>query len=262
MRSTAAPQNAENGLKMELWGITDSGKVRKHNQDVFQMFICDDKDIAVLVVCDGMGGANAGNIASDLAASAFIKYVKEEIESISDDYTQADIAMMMTNAVLAANTEVYEKSFEDEEFSGMGTTLTAAISTKHGEVVANVGDSRLYHITENEIVQITRDHSVVEDMIERGEITRVEARRHPSRNLITRALGTGVYEPPDIFFMEMKSSDTIILCSDGLTNVVLDSEIQLELEHGATVRESCEILVDKALERGAPDNVTVVILKK
>ena len=247
---------------MELWGITDSGKVRKHNQDVFQVFSNEDKNIAVLVVCDGMGGANAGNVASQLAADSFMKYMQEEIEKLSDDYTQGDIASLMTNAVLTANTEVYEKSMDDEEFAGMGTTLTAAVSTTHGEVVANVGDSRLYHISGDDIKQITRDHSVVEDMIERGEITRNEARRHPSRNLITRALGTGVYEPPDIFFILIKDTDTIILCSDGLTNVVLDNEILAEINSGSAVREICEILVDKALERGAPDNVTVVILRK
>jgi len=247
---------------MELWGITDSGKVRKHNQDVFQTFKSDDKNIAVLVVCDGMGGANAGNIASELAADSFMNFMRTEIEALNENYTQDDIADIMTNAVLAANADVYEKSLEDEEFAGMGTTLTAAVSTAEGEVVANVGDSRLYHVSNDGIKQITRDHSVVEDMIERGEITRTEARRHPSRNLITRALGTGIYEPPDIFFVEMNDEDSIILCSDGLTNVVLDNEIKKELTSGATVRENCEILVDKALERGAPDNVTVVILKK
>jgi len=247
---------------MELWGITDSGKVRKHNQDVFQMFINDDKNIAVLVVCDGMGGANAGNVASELAAESFMKFMQTEISSLNDDFNRDNIAEIMTNAVLAANVDVYEKSLEDEEFAGMGTTLTAAVSAADFEVVANVGDSRLYHISKSGIQQITRDHSVVEDMIERGEITRTEARRHPSRNLITRALGTGIYELPDIFFVEMDSEDSIILCSDGLTNVVLDNEIQSELQRGATVRESCEILVDKALDRGAPDNVTVVILKK
>jgi len=247
---------------MELWGITDSGKLRKHNQDVFQMLSNKDKDIAVLVVCDGMGGANAGNIASELAADAFMDHMKSKIEELSDEYTQDDIAIMMTDAVLAANTVVYDKSLEDEEFAGMGTTLTAAVSTGDGEVVANVGDSRLYHVNKKRITQITRDHSVVEDMIERGEITRNEARRHPSRNLITRALGTGINEPPDIFFIKMKSGESIILCSDGLTTVVMDNEIQFELLRGVTVRESCEVLVDMALERGAPDNVTVVILKK
>jgi len=247
---------------MELWGITDSGKVRKHNQDVFQMFSSDDKNIAVLVVCDGMGGANAGNVASELAAGEFMKYMQDEIKEIQDDFNQGDIAKIMTSAVLAANTVVFEKSLEDEEFAGMGTTLTAAVSTADGEVAANVGDSRLYHVTKDKITQITRDHSVVEDMIERGEITRFEARRHPSRNLITRALGTSVYEPPDIFFVKTKKDDSIILCSDGLSNVVLDNEIKEELLRGTTVKKSCEVLVDKALERGAPDNVTVVILKK
>jgi len=247
---------------MELWGITDSGKVRKHNQDVFQTLSNDDKNIAVLVVCDGMGGANAGDIASELAADAFTDLMKNKIDEIGDKYTQDDIASIMVDAVQEANKVVFIKSQEKEEFSGMGTTLTAAVSTGDGEVVVNVGDSRLYHVTKRRITQITRDHSVVEDMIERGEITRNEARRHSSRNLITRALGTGMYEPPDVFYLKMKPDEAIILCSDGLTEVVLDSEIQTELQRGATVRESCETLVDMALDRGAPDNVTVVILRK
>ena len=247
---------------MEQWGITDSGKVRKHNQDVFQVFSNEDKDITVLVVCDGMGGAKAGNIASEIAADIFMCHMKKRIDAIVTDYSRDDVVEMMIEAVLKANKAVYEKSLEDEEFSGMGTTLTAAASTGAGEVVANVGDSRLYHVTNSKITQITRDHSVVEDMIERGEITRSEARVHPNRNLITRALGTGIYEPPDIFLIKMSEGDSIILCSDGLTNVVTDNEMQFELLCGNTVRDSCEILVDMALERGAPDNVTVVILKK
>lgn len=247
---------------MELWGITDSGKVRKHNQDVFQTLSNEEKGVAVLVVCDGMGGANAGNIASKLAADAFMAHISGEISNMENSCCQREIAKIMTNAVLAANAAVYDKSMQSEEFAGMGTTLTAAISTSDGEVVANVGDSRMYHVTKSNISQITRDHSVVEDMIERGEITRNEARRHPSRNLITRALGTGVYEPPDIFFLNLNSGDFIILCSDGLSNIVLDSEMQFELLRGETARESCEVLVDMALERGAPDNVTAVILKK
>ena len=247
---------------MELWGITDSGKVRKHNQDVFQMMSTEDKDVAVLVVCDGMGGANAGNVASELAVEAFMDHVTRLIDDIKNAESQSEIAAIMIEAVMAANTSVYDKSLQDEEFTGMGTTLTAAISTANGEVVANIGDSRLYHVTKSDIKQITRDHSVVEDMIERGEIARSEARDHPSRNLITRALGTGIYEPPDIFYLDLDSGDFIVLCSDGLSNVVMDDEILLELQRGNTVRESCEALVGTALARGAPDNVTTVILKK
>ena len=247
---------------MELWGITDSGKVRKYNQDVFKTFSNEDKDIAVLVVCDGMGGANAGDVASELAADAFMDYMRKNIEGINLEFSFSEIADMMTNAVVVANSTVFMKSQQDEEHTGMGTTLTAAVSASCGEVVVNVGDSRLYHVTNSKITQVTRDHSVVEDMIERGEITRSQARWHSSRNLITRALGTGMYEPPDIFFFRMNKGESIILCSDGLTDVVLDSEIQFELLRSATVREICESLVDKALERGAPDNVTAVILRK
>jgi len=247
---------------MELWGITDSGKVRKYNQDVFKTFSNEDKDIAVLVVCDGMGGANAGDVASELAADAFMDYMRKNIEGINLEFSFSEIADMMTNAVVVANSTVFVKSQQDEEHTGMGTTLTAAVSASCGEVVVNVGDSRLYHVTNSKITQVTRDHSVVEDMIERGEITRSQARWHSSRNLITRALGTGMYEPPDIFFFRMNKGESIILCSDGLTDVVLDSEIQFELLRSATVREICESLVDKALERGAPDNVTAVILRK
>jgi len=247
---------------MELWGITDSGKVRKHNQDVYKIFSDTDKGIAVMVVCDGMGGANAGHIASQMAADEFMSHMCRKIEAMTEISSMQDIVEMITDAVISANTAVYNKSLQSESLSGMGTTLTAAVSTVGGEVVANVGDSRLYHVTESRISQITRDHSVVEEMIERGEITRNESRKHPSRNLITRALGTSAYEPPDIFNLNLNCGEYLILCSDGLTNVVLDSEIQFELINGGNVRMSCEVLVNMALERGAPDNVTAVILKK
>ena len=247
---------------MEFWGSTNSGKVRKHNQDVFRTQSNEDKSVAILVVCDGMGGANAGNIASDLAAESFVSYISDRFNEIKENTDQNDIAVMMVDAVLAANTKVYEKSLQDEELDGMGTTLTAAVATNNGEVIVNIGDSRLYHVANGKITQITRDHSVVEDMIEKGEITRNEARRHPSRNLITRAIGTGYYEPPDVFFLKMNSGDSIILCSDGLTAVVSDNEIQYELLRDIPVRDICNVLVDMALIRGAPDNVTVVIFRK
>jgi protein phosphatase len=144
----------------------------------------------------------------------------------------------------------------------MGTTLTATISTKFGEVVANVGDSRMYHITNSEVIQITRDHSVVEDMIERGEISRDEAHVHPNKNLITRAIGTSAHEPPDIFFLDIKQGEYILLCSDGFSNLASKDEILSRLKKGKPVKESCEAFVNLALSRGAPDNVTVVIYKK
>jgi len=244
---------------MELWGITDSGKVRKHNQDVFKVLFDEEKSTAVLVVCDGMGGANAGNIASELAADAFMDYMTKNIAEIG---THRSIATIVTDAVESANTAVFDKSLYDVELNGMGTTLTAAVSTPKGEVVANIGDSRMYHITTQKISQITTDHSVVQEMIERGEISHSDARLHPSKNLITRALGTGIYQPPDIFLLNLEAREYILLCSDGLSNVVSDDEIFEQFQCERSVHEYCELLVDIALERGAPDNVTAVILKK
>ena len=244
---------------MELWGITDSGKVRRQNQDVFKTLYDEDKGIAVLIVCDGVGGANAGNVASALAADAFMHDIGKYVENIG---AIDDIAAKMSDAVHAANKAVYDKSVHEDEFAGMGTTLTAVISTDEGEVVVNVGDSRTYNATTNKITQITRDHSVIEDMITRGDLTRAEARWHPNKHLITRALGMSPKEPPDVFLLNLESGDYLLLCSDGLSDVVLDSEMLFQLQRGLSVRECCENLVEIALSRGAPDNVTVVIFRK
>ena len=244
---------------MDLWGTTNSGKVRRQNQDVFKVLFDEDRNVAVMVVCDGMGGAKAGNIASALAADAFMHHMGKYIENVGEP---GEAAMKMADAVIAANRAVYQESAKDEDFYGMGTTLAAAISMDNGEVVVNIGDSRVYHVTSGGIKQITKDHSVVEDMISRGDLTRAEAWTHPNKHLITRALGTNDDEEPDVFFLDLEQGEYILLCSDGLSNVVLDSEILFELQCGSSVRESCERLVDKALSRGAPDNVTAVILKK
>jgi len=244
---------------MDLWGITNIGKVRRQNQDVFKVLFDEERGIAVLVVCDGMGGANAGSVASTMAAEEFMHYMGKYLENIG---SQKEIAEKMTAAVLVANKAVYQKSTQSEEFAGMGTTLTAAISTDCGEVIVNIGDSRIYHVTKYGITQTTKDHSVVEDMISRGDLTRAEAHRHPNKNLITKALGTNMKEEPDVFFLKLNQGEHLLLCSDGLSNVVLDSEILFELQQDKSVRECCETLVDMALSRGAPDNVTAVIFRK
>jgi len=244
---------------MESWGVTDSGKVRQSNQDIFKILTDDEKETAVLVVCDGMGGANAGNVASQLAAEVFVNHVSEHIKA---DTTLDETADIVADASVAANTAVFDKSLYDDECTGMGTTLTALVSTKAGEVVANIGDSRAYHITPLGISQITKDHSVVEDMIDRGEITREESFTHPNKNLITRVIGANMYEMTDIFTQNTDIGDIILLCSDGLSNLVQDDEIQRELQNCSSMREGCEALVEKALLRGAPDNVTAVTFKK
>ena len=244
---------------MELWGTTNCGKVRRQNQDIFKILFDKERDVAVLVVCDGMGGANAGNIASSIAADTFMHSIGKHIDFLD---SRKEISMRMSEAVTEANRNVYVKSMTSDELYGMGTTLAAAFSSDTGQVIVNVGDSRVYHITTSSITQVTKDHSIVEEMVTRGDLTRAEARRHPKKNLITRALGATNYETPDVFYLNIKSGEFLLLCSDGLSNLVFESEILYELQSCTTVRLSCENLVKMALERGAPDNVTAVLFKK
>ena len=244
---------------MELWGKTDCGKVRRQNQDVFEINADEDNGVAAFLVCDGMGGVRAGNVASKIASEVFMENIGGYL---AEAWDLADIAVKMADAVFAANKAVYEKSLTGDEYHGMGTTLTAAISTVNGEVIINVGDSRGYYITPSGIKQITKDHTVVEDMVSRGDLTRAQARRHPKKNLITRAVGTSDQEEPDVFFLNLAPGEHILLCSDGFSNLVMDSEVLFELQQGKNIRESCESLVETALSRGAPDNVTAVIFKK
>ena len=244
---------------MELWGITDCGKKRKDNEDVFRILNDDENDVAVITVCDGIGGARAGQIASSIAADVFVKQISSFLESSSEP---SEIANKMIEAVYIANRTVYLKSKENVEFYGMGTTLTAVVSTIEGEVVVNVGDSRAYHITDRTIKQITKDHTIVEEMVLRGDLTRNEARRHPKKNLITRALGTNSEEIPDIFLLNLKPGEYILLCTDGLSDIINDNEFLQIMQQRLGVRKSCERFIEMALTRGAPDNVTAVLFRK
>lgn len=243
---------------MKYWAITDKGLVRKQNEDAY-FACCNECDgFALFVVCDGMGGAQSGNIASNMACEAFV----DKLNSFEmQDKTYDELSGFLYEAAEAANTAVYEKSIDDVNCAGMGTTLVAALVHGSKALIINIGDSRAYYISGNSITQITVDHSVVEDMVRRGDITKEEARVHPKRNLITRALGTALGIEPDIFSIELKDGDYILLCSDGLSNVIIDDEIKdtiANLEHSDKV---CDILLRAACSRGAPDNVTIVLYK-
>lgn len=244
---------------MEISGITNSGKVRKSNQDSYDFYINHDMKLASVVVCDGMGGANSGNIASSLAAHAFILNIKNNISPV---YDQHGIESLIIESIFESNSVVFDKSLSEEEHFGMGTTLIAAVVSENACVVANIGDSRLYHISGDNMTLITKDHSVVEEMVDNGEISGEEARFHPSRNLITRALGTSAYVPPDIFFVNLSAGDCLLLCSDGLSNVVTEDEILNEFSADKSAQDICNDLISASLSHGAPDNVTVVILRK
>ncbi|MBQ3404030.1 MAG: Stp1/IreP family PP2C-type Ser/Thr phosphatase [Oscillospiraceae bacterium] len=243
---------------MDFWAITDKGAVRQQNQDTFFKYYDEETGIGLFLICDGMGGARAGEVASSLAAETFseelLKSVKTAAPSRFEELMKAEAAH--TNSV------VFGTGLSDDNCRGMGTTLVAVLLCYNEAVVLNIGDSRAYHITDEEIKQITRDHSVVEDMVVSGEITREESRNHPRKNLITRALGTAAEVECDLFKLEISEGDSILLCSDGLTNLVEDEEIKETVSRVSDTKECCEKLLESAIERGAPDNVTVVLFRK
>lgn len=241
---------------MEAWGLTDPGKVRSQNEDFYELRQMDDNSI-LAVVCDGMGGARAGNVASRLAVDVL---TKEIISSYDARLNEHEILNMMLEAVALSNTAVYEHAQLSEEYRGMGTTLVAALIRDGMAYIVNVGDSRAYHLSKGGIQMITEDHSVVEMMVKRGEITREEAKHHPVKNLITRAVGTEAVVLIDSFTQPVKAGECILLCSDGLSNMMADQEILFEVEHGADRGDCCKRLLRIAEDRGAPDNVTIVLV--
>ena len=241
---------------MNVWTITDIGAVRSQNQDACRAKIIDDQ--ALLVVCDGMGGARAGNVASELAVGAFCDAV---LERLADPDRTEDFFTLLNEAVSLANRVVCHRSLGDSDCMGMGTTLVAALIKDEKVYAVNVGDSRAYMISDEGIRQITRDHSLVEDMVQRGEITPEQARNHPQKNLITRALGAGEQVAADIFEEPAVPGSYLLLCSDGLTNVMTDQEILYEVLHGGEPSECCKRMLETVLQRGAPDNMTAVLLQ-
>ena len=242
---------------MQSWGLTDQGCVRKQNQDSCQIEQLDRGGLRC-VVCDGMGGAKSGNIASSLAVDVFVQEVKRSWKPFMD---QEHIDQMLTGAVKLANFTVYDQSLQFEDFDGMGTTLVAVLIKNRRVTVVNVGDSRAYSITSGGIKQLTRDHSLVQMMVERGELTPEMARTYPGKNYITRAIGTETIAESDLFHLDLERGDFLLLCSDGLTNIMDEQEILFEVVHGEEKDKCCQQLMDIAKSRGAPDNVTCVLVR-
>jgi protein phosphatase len=239
------------------WAVTHTGMARKENQDFYHLEISYATNLAVCVVCDGMGGARAGNVASRIAADAFSS---DLLLQVKPGMSPRSIKSALASAVTAANTQVFDKANSDSVYYGMGTTLVGAVVSPDSAILANVGDSRAYHINGGGIEQISRDHSLVEDLMYRGELSREEAKHHPSKNLITRALGTDGTVAPDLFVKDMTEGDFLLLCSDGLTNVVEDQEILFEVIHGGDPSLACGRLIDMANSRGGPDNITIILI--
>lgn len=240
---------------MNYFGLTDVGKVRKQNQDFFLCCNPEKDNWALLLVCDGMGGAKAGNIASELACRVFSEIFTA---SVSDGLEPQEIGALMLEALSVANSSVYKMSLSDYECRGMGTTLVAAYIKDRTCVLLNVGDSRAYIAENGRIRQVTHDHSYVQRLIDAGELSEDDAKHYENRNVITRAVGTMPTVKGDLYNPFLIDGSRIILATDGLTNIV-DPEELLSVSLSQDAEMSCRTLVDLALERGASDNVTVVI---
>ena len=242
---------------MKAWGLTDVGVVREINQDTFRMEYDNQTGRGLFLVCDGMGGAAAGEVASGLAADAFLQNMdncwKERFDGV-------DFKARLLEAYTQANEVVYDASRANPDYAGMGTTMVAAICGDGQVLVGNVGDSRAYFLDENGMRQITEDHSLVTELMKRGDLTPYQASRHPSRNVITRAIGADATVQCDTFAEQIKPGNFLLLCSDGLIREVTEPEIYYEVFQAEHPETACARLLDMAKSRGGRDNITIVLI--
>lgn len=229
--------------------LTDRGRKRASNEDAFGYSVED----GVFVVCDGMGGAAAGEVASSIAVDEVLAFLSRRNRAIP-------LPNQAEDAVCTANTAIYTRAQRNPRLNGMGTTLVALVVEENHAWVLNVGDSRAYRIRAGKLEQLTFDHSLVEEQVRLGRMTRAEALRSPLRNMITRALGTQTRVTPDCFQFEAQPGDLFLLCSDGLTRELGDNEIQSLLNVDAPLDERCMRLVTAANKCGGHDNITCLLV--
>ena len=236
---------------MRIYSATDVGQKRKMNQDyVFASEGPVGNLPNLFTVADGMGGHNAGDYASSHAVRILVDEIREDA-----DYNPVKV---IRHAIEAANTEIRNRAQEDENLRGMGTTMVVATIVDQYAYVANVGDSRLYVIQDG-IRQVTRDHSLVQEMVRMGEISEAEARNHPDKNIITRAIGVKEDVEPDIYEYRLKKGDMILMCTDGLSNMVEDEDMFNIVKGSRDVVEAVQMLIEKANSNGGRDNIGVIV---
>lgn len=241
-------------MSIEVYGSTNIGKIRKINEDSFAIYGFEDGN-GFAVIADGMGGHNAGEIASATA-------VDEIRSALGQSFERGEsVPGAITSAVNAANRRIFDMSVHNKGQSGMGTTVIIT-AVKDGAVyAANVGDSRIYLMSDGRLRQVTKDHSFVEELIAAGSITREEAATHPSRHTITRAVGTDARVKTDIFELECEVGDVILMCSDGLSDMLTPVQIEKIILQSEKISEAVENLIAAACDRGGADNITIVGIK-
>jgi protein phosphatase len=236
--------------------ISDIGKNRENNQDAF--YASKDSLLPLFVVADGMGGHKAGEVASSMALAVIEKNFLETKDNL---ISEGIITKLIKESIEEANTKIYLKSLEDKKYEGMGTTITLAYILDDKICIGHVGDSRAYLISDKQILQITEDHSYVNELLRTGSITREQAKTHPKRNMITRAVGSSSIIEMDLFFREYTKNDILLLCSDGLSNMLKEFEIYDVFNGEQDIQRACEDLATKANDKGGLDNITAVAIK-
>lgn len=245
-------------------GITDVGLKREGNEDSFSV----EDSLGLYVVCDGMGGHLAGEVASQISVEminkTFLKWIKEEA-SEDEIFGEPDSSLSregnyLLGGIRLANQVVYNLALEQKQFQGMGTTVVALFITPELIIAANVGDSRIYLIRDGEIERLSRDHSIVAEQVEMGMMTEEEAANSSMKHILTRNLGSSENVEPDIFEVEPSNNDRLVLCSDGLTDLINDEEILEMAQDADEPGNLCRAFIDKVLKRGAHDNTTIITL--
>jgi len=237
---------------LRIVGSSDIGMVRKENQDAL-WYSEPVSNSCIAVVCDGMGGINGGQIASRISVDTVRDYFADH--SISNN-----LKKQLAAVIQDCNRAVVAKGQSSPEYVGMGTTMVMAIVTSQSVYFANIGDSRGYHITNGNITQVTKDHSAVQELVDHGRLTEHQAKIHPNKNIITRAIGVEETVEFDFFEVKRMEGDVIVLCTDGLTNFVDENEIQFEVA-GGELDDLPQRLIDLANSRGGTDNITVVAIQ-
>ncbi|MCK9216800.1 MAG: Stp1/IreP family PP2C-type Ser/Thr phosphatase [Firmicutes bacterium] len=245
---------------MRAYGSSNIGLIRKTNEDAFyyqdnyekgKPFVC--------VIADGMGGHNAGEVASKMAVLQFIDFYERNIKNYKNSFN--NYAKLVKEAFFCVNKNIYLESIKKPEYTGMGTTLTVVFIIDNKMIIGHVGDSRVYMIRESHIEKITTDHSYVAELIKNGTIKPEEASSHPQKNLITRAIGTSYTIDVDINVYDLKNGDYMIMCTDGLSNMLNQTEIKETVLYDNDLIEKCNALIGLANKKGGHDNITVIIIE-
>ncbi len=245
-------------MLVEVCGLTDIGQIRELNEDNFEIRGFKDKQtLGVCVLADGMGGHNAGEIASHMAS----QLICDDLEERLHEKDSKEVLKNIAAAIDFANSEIYNMSLKNPDKAGMGTTTVIVFVNDEFVRIANIGDSCAYLVTDTIIRKITIDHSIVEELVQSGSITRTQARNHPDKNIITRAVGTEKFVDADYFDYVPTGGETILVCSDGLTEMLLDKDIKDIINNSENLNEAVKALIDEANKNGGVDNITVIALQ-